>query len=182
MLRVLLAALLHVSPHEVLFAQSHHGKLLLSGNTKTGIAFNVAHSGQVILVALSADADVGVDVEATRPLPDALALAERFFAPAEAATLAGLPETERPALFLRLWTRKEALLKALGTGIGEGLATCEVKCGAEAAVRTIAGEPQAASKWAMCEFEPAPLHVGCVAVHKPGAQFVFCDSRLNARS
>jgi len=181
-LRALLAAQLGVSPGEVRLAQSVRGKPVLAENLTPRIDFNVAHSGQVVLIAVSLGAEVGVDVEATRPLPDALGLAERFFVPSEAAVLTALPEAERPAVFRRLWTRKESVLKAAGTGLEAGLATFEVSSGTEATVRSVAGDSQAAAHWTLCEFQPAPQHLGCVAVRRHGARFVLHDFKLSPGS
>ncbi|MGF1507207.1 MAG: 4'-phosphopantetheinyl transferase superfamily protein [Chloroflexi bacterium] len=75
------------------------------------VQFNLSHSAGHIVIAVDRGRAVGVDIEAVRPLPDAAALAEVAFSPAErAAAAADLDE------FFTLWTRKEALLKAMGTG------------------------------------------------------------------
>jgi 4'-phosphopantetheinyl transferase len=58
-----------------------------------------------------------VDVERLRPLPDCLAIAERFFPPTDAAALAGEPADRREHEFFRRWTRIEAVLKARGIGL-----------------------------------------------------------------
>ncbi len=60
---------------------------------------------------------VGVDLEAIRPVPDALMLAERFFAPDEIAALRATPPARTAEVFLRYWTRKEAYVKACGDGL-----------------------------------------------------------------
>lgn len=80
--------------------------------------FNLSHSGERVLCAVS-DRPVGCDVE--RIERNLTGLARRFFHPEEQAALAAVPEEERNALFVRLWTRKESYLKAKGTGISESL-------------------------------------------------------------
>jgi 4'-phosphopantetheinyl transferase len=84
-------------------------------------AFNLSHSGGIGLVALlddggDAQAAIGVDIETLRPLPDARELAVANFEPDECEALERLPEPERSKAFLIGWTRKEACLKALGSG------------------------------------------------------------------
>ena len=79
--------------------------------------FNLSHSHGVGLIALSRTAEVGVDVEVLRPMPDALALAQAHFTRDECAALAALPAALRDRAFLTCWTRKEACLKALGVGL-----------------------------------------------------------------
>ena len=63
----------------------------------------------------------GIDIEKLRPVTDALRLSERFLCASEAAYLASLTEARREEAFFRLWTIKEASLKAVGHGLGFGL-------------------------------------------------------------
>lgn len=83
-----------------------------------GLHFNLSHSQSVALIAISNGAEIGVDVELLRPMPDAAALAADYFTAAEQRALASLPSEQRDRAFLVGWTRKEACLKAVGTGLG----------------------------------------------------------------
>lgn len=80
-----------------------------------GLHFNLSHSGPWILCAFD-DGPVGVDVEAEAPLRPGMA--EAVLSGEEWRCHQALPEGERPAAFFRLWTLKESLLKAAGTGLG----------------------------------------------------------------
>ncbi|MEU8261846.1 4'-phosphopantetheinyl transferase superfamily protein [Micromonospora sp. NPDC048999] len=80
---------------------------------------SVSHGEGLVVVAARADGPVGVDVERRRPLP-AVPLAGRWYDPEEAAWLATQAEAGRDLDFLRLWTAKEAVGKALGTGLRDG--------------------------------------------------------------
>ncbi|MDG4764613.1 4'-phosphopantetheinyl transferase superfamily protein [Solwaraspora sp. WMMD406] len=80
---------------------------------------SVSRTDGFVVVAARPRGPVGIDVERLRPVP-ARALARRWYAPAEAAWLAGRPECDRAADFLRLWTAKEAVGKALGLGLRDG--------------------------------------------------------------
>lgn len=82
---------------------------------------NWSHSGDWLAVALGRDVRVGVDIEVLRARRDPLALAGRYFHPAEAAALAALSPAQRAPAFLRLWCAKEAVLKAHGHGLAFGL-------------------------------------------------------------
>ena len=87
-----------------------------------GLWHSVAHCGPIALVAVSADRPVGVDVETGPRSREPGVLAARFFPPAEAGTLRpGLGEVEVRRRYLRLWTRKEACVKAAGGRLFEGL-------------------------------------------------------------
>ena len=91
------------------FAVSGNGKPFLPGAPH--VKFNLSHSGEMALVAVALEVEVGVDVERIRPMPDYRDIAERFFPPPEAAKLADESD------FFRRWTRLEAVVKACGTGI-----------------------------------------------------------------
>ena len=101
-----------ISPDEIQIVYGEHGKPFLSG--KQPLFFNLSHSGQRVLCAVSHQ-EVGCDVEQARPVN--LKLAKRFFSPYEYETLSSLPQEERQAAFLRLWTCKESFVKAVGTGL-----------------------------------------------------------------
>ncbi|KVN05403.1 MULTISPECIES: 4'-phosphopantetheinyl transferase superfamily protein [unclassified Burkholderia] len=91
--------------------------------------FNVSHSGAHALIAWSRAVRVGVDIEARRADVDWRSLGRSAFAPADAAAIDALPADERESACYRVWAAKEALLKALGTGIGGGLTAFSVLAG-----------------------------------------------------
>jgi phosphopantetheinyl transferase len=81
------------------------------------IAFSIAHSGDLYGIAVGAASSLGLDLERLREVPRARGIADRWFAPAEAARLEGLDEPAMLAEFMRLWTGKEALAKRHGAGL-----------------------------------------------------------------
>jgi 4'-phosphopantetheinyl transferase len=91
-----------------------------------GLRFNLSHSESLALIAVCDDAEVGVDIELLRPMPDAEALAETYFSAAERRALAALPPQARDHAFLCCWTRKEACLKATGMGLSVDTRSFEV--------------------------------------------------------
>jgi 4'-phosphopantetheinyl transferase len=82
-----------------------------------GCKFNLSHSRDLALVAVADGVEVGIDVEYIRPNRDAAAIVERFFPPSAAAEFFDAPEADRERQFFRLWTRLEAMWKALGVGL-----------------------------------------------------------------
>ncbi len=96
------------------------GKWRLAG--AVGWDFSLSYAGDTALVGIAKGCAVGVDLERRRSIPDARALARLHFTQRECAALAGLSAGDRDAVFLRGWTRKEACVKALGTGLSIGLA------------------------------------------------------------
>jgi 4'-phosphopantetheinyl transferase len=113
-LRRLLADLTDSKPAEIALVADAAGKPALPG---AGPAFNLSHSEQHLLIGIAVEGRVGVDVEVRKEVGDAMDLARRYFSQEEHAALAALPAEERSAAFLRVWTRKESLLKALGIGL-----------------------------------------------------------------
>ena len=109
------------------FAHMEHGKpFALIGDTRPGVGFNVSHSGTHGLIAIGRDRDLGVDVEERSLARDVAGLSRRVYGPRERQCLAGLAGAARIHLFYRLWTMKEALLKAIGTGLSLGPGDFEV--------------------------------------------------------
>lgn len=115
-LRRVLGRRLGVPPHALAFAYGPTGKPLLADHP--GLHFNLSHSGERAVLALCEDGEVGVDLESVRHRSQVLPVALRFFADAEAAAVAACEGEAQVATFLRIWTRKEAVLKATGRGMG----------------------------------------------------------------
>jgi 4'-phosphopantetheinyl transferase len=114
LVRSVLGARLRATPRDVPVTRTTTGKPLAEG-----VHFNVSHSGDLILVAVSHDRAVGVDVERRREVQRVEALVARWLTDEERETLGALRaagENESDA-FLRVWSLKEARLKALGVGI-----------------------------------------------------------------
>jgi len=102
-------------PDALHFTRSAFGKPSLARASR--VHFSLSHSHGLGLIAIGRRGPLGADVEQLRPVPDALALAERHFTRQEAEALAALPAGERERAFLVCWTRKEACLKAIGLGL-----------------------------------------------------------------
>ncbi|MGB8634776.1 MAG: 4'-phosphopantetheinyl transferase superfamily protein [Rhodanobacteraceae bacterium] len=120
-LRRILAPYLGTRPQSVGFIQDDaSSKPRLAGDCG-GLCFNWSHSGEWALAAVARDVELGVDLECRQRKVNALELAERFFSASESRYLKDLPAGSRAAAFMRLWTGKEAVLKALGWGLSGGL-------------------------------------------------------------
>ncbi len=117
-LRHLLGTLLDVPPESLLFGLGPQGKPGLAPPfARHNLHFNLSDSGEMALFAWTTGGEIGVDIEEVRPMPHALAVAQRFFAEAELTWLSQQPADQRDAAFLRCWTCKEAVVKALGDGL-----------------------------------------------------------------
>ena len=186
-LRELLAARLSTSPAQLRFEYSAHGKPTLAppgprvpggvapgGDASCKVApravphFNLSHSHGLAALAICAEAELGLDIEAVRPLSEDIA--GRFFSPREVAAYRALPEADRLPGFYRCWTRKEAVLKSLGDGLARPLDSFDVTLGADgpARIERVQGEPDAARTWALLAFVPAAGFEGAIALRAHG--------------
>jgi 4'-phosphopantetheinyl transferase len=177
-LRAILGRCLDTAPATLTFAHGPHGKPRLSGpDADTLPRFNLSHSADLALVAVAADREVGVDLERVRDGIEALKLAQRFFAPAEADAIGSLDEHRRAGAFARLGVRKEALLKALGTGIARNLARVEVDAGAHAGGCPfhLTGGLESTGPWELRELPPPEHYAAAVAAAGHGWQLRCWD-------
>ena len=162
-----LAAELGVAPDAVGLWRDAYGRPHL-GHRHAGFDANWSHSGEALLVTLGAGVRVGVDIEFHRPRPGAMALAERFFTPAEAAALVQLPPARAETAFVQLWCAKEAVLKAHGRGIAFGLerlAFTPVDDGWQlTATDPALGHPE---DWSLHAFSPMPGYLATLAWRSP---------------
>jgi 4'-phosphopantetheinyl transferase len=167
-LRTLLGDALGMPPELVAFEYGAQGKPRLA---IPGPRFNVSHSGAVALYVLSWSAEVGIDVELYRPEFAREHIAERFFSPAEVATLRSLPDDVQPHAFLTCWTRKEAYIKARGEGLSLPLDRFDVSLHPDspaALLRTAWSEDEPA-QWRLTDLSDAASgYLAAVAMRDDG--------------
>lgn len=125
-LRDILSRYLASDRLDVPFSSGPHGKPALAGSD---LAFNLAHSGGMALVGVARGTEIGVDIEKIREGRDLENIAARFFSLAEESALARLSEEEYLPAFYRCWSRKEAVIKALGEGLACPLHSFDVSIG-----------------------------------------------------
>ena len=165
-LRAILAKYMECKPGELAFFYGEHGKpALASPWDKSQLRFNLSHAAGLALIAVSLRCDIGVDVEhLSRKVGHMQDLAKRFFAPGEYERLRALPREERRRAFFYCWTRKEAYLKAVGTGLTHSLKNFEVSLGRKAKLLRI--KEGNIDDWTLRHLEPAEGYVGSVAIAK----------------
>ncbi len=163
-LRTILAGYLGDHPRALRFTHAALGKPYLYG---TPMHFNLSHSHGLALIAVTRAGEIGIDVERVRSFANQRLLAERFFCPREVKTLLALSPDVLPVAFFHAWTRKEAFVKAHGTGIGYGVDRVEVTLlpGEPARLLRLDGCEQAANEWAMTHLSPAENYVAAI-VHQ----------------
>ena len=134
------------------------------------IDFNLSHAKDHVLIAFARGQPLGIDIERIDRRIEIEDLARRYFSAAEADSLERMPAASRHAVFLRLWTCKEAVLKALGEGIAFGLD--RVSFGLDAygfptGVSTLDPDAGTPDSWRLALLEPAPGFLGALAWQGP---------------
>lgn len=144
-LRRLLGVALDARPEDIRFAYGEHGKPELSAPWQPHeLHFNVSHSRDMALLALSWHGEVGVDVEFHRADLEFEKLARRFFSESDCERLLALPPALLVPSFYRCWTRKESYIKAVGTGLALPLRSFDVALEPAAEDALLATRPDAA--------------------------------------
>lgn len=170
-LRTILGRYLGCPPARVRFVYGAQGKPALHPDLQvTDLAFNISHSDQRMLCAVTHGARVGVDVEQIRAPADLDAISARFFAPAEQRALQALPADRQVAGFFACWTRKEAFIKALGGGLSIPLDAFVVRVDPAGPAALLAvekerlPEPVDVDGWSICDIRVGPGFAAAMAI------------------
>ncbi len=159
-LRKLLAERLGSAAAEIRFEALRYGKPFVP---HSAWQFSLSHSGDFMLCAFARNLQLGVDIEQMRSMPDYDSIAERYFADDERRQLRELPDGRRQEGFFRIWTLKEAYLKATGEGLNFPLSDFDVNLNPVGLLRA-AGRPDEEKKWGMAAFSPHPGYQAAIAV------------------
>jgi len=165
-LRDVLARHLACEPADLDFTTGPQGKPGLPGDP---VHFNLSRSEDLCLIALSDEAPIGVDVEFRREDPYLLKVARRFFSETEVEELHGLVLAEQLPAFFRIWSRKEAYIKALGLGLSLPLDSFDVSLERGDGARLLATrhEPSALGRWSLRELAAHPDYAAAVCLRAP---------------
>jgi 4'-phosphopantetheinyl transferase len=163
-LRVILAAYTEVAPEALRFFIGPDGKPQLAA---AGPSFNLTHTGHLAFIAVAAEGSVGIDAEIIYPEFAWESVARSFFAPVEVSAILKLAPELRARAFYACWTRKEAYLKALGTGLQAALDTFQVAVGPdEPLLLCVNGDTEPAAQWRLMDLSETDVAVA-VATSPP---------------
>jgi len=171
LLRTLLASYVASEPAELIFRYSDREKPSLGPpHSQPAVEFNVSHSGTAALLAFARGRALGVDIEMIREGFDPVALAQRFFSTHEQSQLAALDPSDKFPGFFRCWTRKEAYIKAVGTGLSLPLDQFDVSVRPkdENALRATRPDASEASLWSLRDVPAGDGYVGALCVRGQG--------------
>jgi 4'-phosphopantetheinyl transferase len=160
-LRRLLGERLGIAPEAVAISYGPSGKPFLAGES---LSFNLSHADDLAAYAFVQDCDAGIDIEARRTVPDWEGIAKHFFAPAECEALGRMEPSPGAEAFLHCWTRKEAYVKAVGSGLSTPLSSFTVDVSPEA------GAGPLLPGWWMHPLHPGPEHIGALVLSREGVE------------
>lgn len=178
-LRTILAGYLKIDSRKIVFAYQAHGKPKISDvQNRHRVTFNLSHSNEIAVWAVTKARAIGVDVEyRDRRLSDADRIARRFFSAREAAQFLQVPVSQKNEAFFNCWTRKEALIKAIGAGLTFPLRSFDVAFlpGEAPALLATRPDPSQASKWSLAAFVPAERYLGALALEGKLRHLAFLE-------
>ena len=167
-LRYVLGRYLVAEPSSLKFAYSHYGKPSLTG--EQSLQFNMSHSHEMGLVAVTRGAAVGVDVEYIRADFASDDIATRFFSRLEVETFSSLPEEERVAAFFRCWSRKEAYIKAIGKGLSQPLDGFDVTLAPSDPAALLRAGEEDKLQWSLSDLDVGSNYASALAVEGAPSQ------------
>lgn len=178
-LRHLLGNYLNIDPLDITLPITKHGKPFTQQLYGTHeLMFNVTHSHECALIAVTLDRLIGVDIEHYRRVSDVRNIAKQFFAAGENAKLLTVAEEDIQTAFLKCWTRKEAFIKAIGEGLSHPLHQFEVTFLADEPPRLLydLSEPHAADHWQLFNLDPHADYIGAliVAANQTENMTIYC--------
>lgn len=167
-MRVILARYLGVAPEAIGFDYGDNGKPSVTISGDHPIHFNLSHSADLAVLAVSDRYELGIDIEEIRFLKEDIA--KWFFSRREYQTLRSLPAENYLDGFYRCWTRKEAFIKAHGAGLSLPLDSFDVTLdtSSQARLERLEGDPDAPAKWMMLELSTPINFAGAVVVSSGG--------------
>ena len=154
-MREILSRYTGVVAKDLCFSYGRRGKPEVAADLDSRIKFNLSHSSEFALLAVTQGLTVGVDLEWIKPDFATDSIAEQFFSAAEVQTLQSLPAAQRAEAFFSCWTRKEAYIKALGEGLSVPLESFAVAFapGVPAALLHVRVDPTEVGRWSMYNIE-----------------------------
>jgi 4'-phosphopantetheinyl transferase len=175
-LRLLLGSYLKMEASRIEFTYGPHGKPAVETIFQNKVLqFNLSHSNDQAVYIFGWDTIVGIDIEHIRPMQDADDFAEQFYSPRERALINSLSGDEKWAAFFKIWTCKEAFLKANGSGLTISLDQIEIHPQADGSAKiTFAGEGAGqATDWRIETFEPVTDYQGAIAIAGHAGRIIF---------
>jgi len=162
-LRVILGRYLGIDPRAMAFTTNAFGK---PSDREDRLRFNLSHSHEMALIAITLRHEIGVDIERIRDDIELESIAEQFFSAEEYNRLVSLPIPHRVPAFFHCWTRKEAFIKAKGMGLSLPLDQFDVSIDPEETDVSLHfhTHPEEEGDWSLRVLDPDPAYAAALAV------------------
>lgn len=177
-MRNILAKQLNISHQKIIFEISGNGKPFIQKNP---LQFNLSHSEEIAMLAISCHGDVGIDVEYMKDFVDVMGITQRFFHPIELNQLQKIDAEDRLRHFYYCWTAKEAYLKAKGVGIANHLKMFAVDFQDISALKILWAHKEliAFNDWYIQAFEPQQNYIATVVSATKPKELIINEYRFD---
>lgn len=160
-LRVILGKYLQTNPRRIEFEYNKYNKPFLSRKSQSSIRFNLSHSEDSAVFAVTDGREIGIDIERIKPFFVDEAMASQCLTPKEIVRFRTLEKNERDLFFFDCWTRKEAYLKARGNGLS--LAANRIETSLFSESPSVFFDDESEFRQRLWSFQKLPLIPGCAA-------------------
>lgn len=184
-LRAILGEYLAMPASKLSFFYGEAGKPALRFPAQTTLEFNLSHSHEEGVLAITCSRRLGIDIEYVNEAAERVGLADRFFSPAEARLLKQIDPDRRNIAFYHTWVQKEAYLKALGQGLRIPLNAFSVSVDPDLNTQLIhvsdeIREEQAV--WKIHRLDVQHNYIGALVVDGSGLELTYFDWRMTAQA
>lgn len=169
-LRLLCGKYLQVQPNVLQFSSNDYDKPYLNF---APLYFNLSHAGEWIVYAFSANPFVGIDIEEVRPIDNMHNIVAYYFSLSEAGAFQQIAPQYQLEAFFRCWTRKEAYIKAIGSGLSLSLKSFDVSLTASDTSGLLRTEHKANCR--LEDIQVADGYIGCLAIENTTTNICFYD-------
>jgi 4'-phosphopantetheinyl transferase len=180
MLRTILSRYLDLEPNLIRFNYTSHGKPFLDpAQNPNQLHFNLSHTHQTVIYAISKNHEVGIDIEHMNPSIDYIAIAKNFFSHYENHALNKTDDAKKCELFYRIWTCKEAFIKAIGLGLSYTLHDFDVGEFSEqsAKILQIKKDSEIAKKWSLFCWHPEATYIAALAIKQLLPKIIWMNEK-----
>ncbi len=169
LVRSMIARRLGIETQAITITRDPNGKPYVPD--QDGVSFSVSHSGDIVLAAVANGEEIGVDVERHRENIDIAALGRLVFSPEELSCILAAPPLARHDRFFRQWVFKEALVKALGTGLLKDPRRFQVAAALEGPAIEFIGDDgdDVGDGWHLSAIDMPKGYSGCLCIRRNGA-------------
>lgn len=166
--RIILSKYTGLSPQELSFKINQYGKPSIENKNFSYIKFNYSHSNDIIIYSITRDSEIGIDIEFIKEISDMNSLVNNYFSSEEISTFRNTNnKIDQLNFFYKIWTRKEALLKAIGLGLTEDLKTIDSLCN-EGSFNNISVIEFDKKKWCIQNLDSPKKYVSSIAYEFKG--------------